>query len=43
MRTNRDIAGHSSQLIECLADTGLVTRTPRYGGIGGPETEYRWR
>ena len=29
--------------LEYLADTGLATRTPRYGGAGRPETEYRWR
>ena len=29
--------------LEYLADTGLATRTPRYGGVGRPETEYRWR
>jgi response regulator of citrate/malate metabolism len=29
--------------LEYLADTGLVTRTPRYGEAGRPKTEYRWR
>jgi response regulator of citrate/malate metabolism len=29
--------------LEYLADAGLVSRTPRYGGAGRPETEYRWR
>jgi response regulator of citrate/malate metabolism len=29
--------------LEYLAETGLATRTPRYGGAGRPETEYRWR
>jgi response regulator of citrate/malate metabolism len=29
--------------LEHLADTGLVARTPRYGGTGRPELEYRWR
>nr|WP_204331274.1 response regulator [Geodermatophilus sabuli] len=29
--------------LEYLADTGLVERTPRYGGAGRPEMEYRWR
>ena len=29
--------------LEYLADTGLAARTPRYGGAGRPETEYRWR
>lgn len=29
--------------LEYLAEAGLVTRTPRYGGAGRPETEYRWR
>jgi response regulator of citrate/malate metabolism len=29
--------------LEYLADAGLATRTPRYGGVGRPETEYRWR
>jgi response regulator of citrate/malate metabolism len=29
--------------LEYLADTGLVDRTPRYGGTGRPEMEYRWR
>jgi response regulator of citrate/malate metabolism len=29
--------------LEYLADTGLATRAPRYGGAGRPETEYRWR
>jgi len=29
--------------LEYLADAGLATRTPRYGGAGRPETEYRWR
>jgi response regulator of citrate/malate metabolism len=29
--------------LEYLADTGLASRTPRYGGAGRPETEYRWR
>ncbi|MGY1828398.1 MULTISPECIES: response regulator [unclassified Blastococcus] len=29
--------------LEFLAETGLATRSPRYGGAGRPETEYRWR
>jgi response regulator of citrate/malate metabolism len=29
--------------LEHLADDGSVTRTPRYGGSGRPEVEYRWR
>jgi response regulator of citrate/malate metabolism len=29
--------------LEYLADTGLAARSPRYGGAGRPETEYRWR
>ncbi|SDP65589.1 Response regulator of citrate/malate metabolism [Klenkia soli] len=29
--------------LEHLADTGLVTRQPRYGGTGRPELEYRWQ
>jgi response regulator of citrate/malate metabolism len=29
--------------LEYLADTGLAERTPRYGGAGRPELEYRWR
>jgi response regulator of citrate/malate metabolism len=29
--------------LEHLADTGLVARSPRYGGTGRPELEYRWR
>jgi response regulator of citrate/malate metabolism len=29
--------------LEHLADEGLVERTPRYGGSGRPEVEYRWR
>ena len=29
--------------LEHLADSDLVTRTPRYGGSGRPEVEYRWR
>jgi response regulator of citrate/malate metabolism len=29
--------------LEYLAETGLATRAPRYGGTGRPETEYRWR
>ena len=29
--------------LEYLADAGLVDRTPRYGGAGRPELEYRWR
>ena len=29
--------------LEHLADSELVTRTPRYGGSGRPEVEYRWR
>jgi response regulator of citrate/malate metabolism len=29
--------------LEYLADAGLAARTPRYGGAGRPETEYRWR
>ena len=29
--------------LEYLAETGLASRSPRYGGAGRPETEYRWR
>jgi response regulator of citrate/malate metabolism len=29
--------------LEHLADTGMVDRTPRYGGTGRPEVEYLWR
>lgn len=29
--------------LEYLAESGLASRTPRYGGVGRPETEYRWR
>lgn len=29
--------------LEYLAETGLATRTLRYGSVGRPETEYRWR
>lgn len=29
--------------LEHLAGADLVTRTPRYGGSGRPEVEYRWR
>jgi response regulator of citrate/malate metabolism len=29
--------------LEYLADTGLVDRSPRYGGAGRPELGYRWR
>jgi len=29
--------------LEHLADEGSVVRTPRYGGSGRPEVEYRWR
>jgi response regulator of citrate/malate metabolism len=29
--------------LEYLADTGLATRSPRYGAAGRPELEYRWR
>jgi response regulator of citrate/malate metabolism len=29
--------------LEHLVDTGVASRTPRYGGAGRPETEYRWR
>lgn len=29
--------------LEYLADSGLVDRSPRYGGTGRPELEYRWR
>jgi len=29
--------------LEHLAEAGLVARTPRYGGTGRPELEYRWR
>ena len=28
--------------LEHLADEGLVTRTPRYGGSGRPEVAYAW-
>ena len=28
--------------LEYLADAGLVDRSPRYGGAGRPELEYRW-
>jgi response regulator of citrate/malate metabolism len=29
--------------LEYLAEAGVVSRSPRYGGAGRPETEYRWR
>ena len=29
--------------LEYLVETGLASRTPRYGGAGRPETEFRWR
>ena len=29
--------------LEHLADIGVVTRAPRYGGSGRPEVEYRWQ
>ncbi|SHF46328.1 Response regulator of citrate/malate metabolism [Jatrophihabitans endophyticus] len=29
--------------LEHLADTNVVTRTPRHRGAGRPEIEYRWR
>jgi response regulator of citrate/malate metabolism len=29
--------------LEHLADTGMVERSPRYGGTGRPELEYAWR
>jgi response regulator of citrate/malate metabolism len=29
--------------LEHLADEGLLTRRPRYGGSGRPEMEYAWR
>lgn len=29
--------------LEYLAESGLASRSPRYGGAGRPETEYRWR
>ena len=29
--------------LEHLADTGMVDRSPRYGGTGRPEVEYAWR
>jgi response regulator of citrate/malate metabolism len=29
--------------LEYLAEAGLVDRSPRYGGTGRPELEYRWR
>jgi response regulator of citrate/malate metabolism len=29
--------------LEYLAESGLAVRTPRYGGAGRPETEYRWQ
>ena len=29
--------------LEYLADTGLAARSPRSGGAGRPELEYRWR
>lgn len=29
--------------LEYLADAGRLTREPRYGAPGRPETEYRWR
>lgn len=28
--------------LEYLATVGVVGRSPRYGGLGRPETEYRW-
>jgi response regulator of citrate/malate metabolism len=42
-----DIVGSSRvtarRYLEHLAETGLVERSPRYGGSGRPEVEYRWR
>ena len=29
--------------LEHLVETAAASRTPRYGGAGRPETEYRWR
>ena len=29
--------------LEHLVETAVASRTPRYGGAGRPETEYRWR
>ena len=29
--------------LEYLVDTGVASRTPRYGGAGRPETEFSWR
>ena len=29
--------------LEYLVETGVAGRSPRYGGAGRPETEYRWR
>ncbi len=28
--------------LEHLVDSGVASRSPRYGGAGRPETEYRW-
>ena len=29
--------------LEHLVEAAVASRTPRYGGTGRPETEYRWR
>ena len=49
-RSAAEIAGETGtsritarRYLEYLAEAGLATRTPRYGGAGRPETEYRWR
>jgi response regulator of citrate/malate metabolism len=39
LRTSRITA---RRYLEYLAEVGLVTRHPRYGGAGRPELEYRW-
>jgi response regulator of citrate/malate metabolism len=42
-----DLVGSSRvtarRYLEHLADSGLADRSPRYGGSGRPEVEYRWR
>ena len=48
VRKKREVVFEDSRItarrfLEYLADAGVATRTPRYGGVGRPETEYRWR
>lgn len=48
VRKKREVVFEDSRItarrfLEYLADAGVATRTPRYGGVGRPETEHRWR